>query len=178
MSGDYTAFFYGTLMAPEVFFTVCYGDRNPPQVIKDMHTFTPAILEGYCRHRVQYADYPGVVAEKGHTVLGVYATGLTDANMNKLDIFEGSEYIKETVKVKLLNKDGTNPAKQEVKETSVYVYMKPEHLEKVEWDFEEFRKQKMQNWTRGGLEFGQGKFTQALCALEPNTDGTNAETAE
>ncbi|KAF5027285.1 hypothetical protein F66182_628 [Fusarium sp. NRRL 66182] len=161
MSGDYTAFFYGTLMAPEVFFTVCYGTRDPPQVIKDMHTFTPAILEGYCRHRVQGADYPAVVAEEGHTVLGVYATGLTDANVQKLDIFEGSEYLKETVKVKVLNKDGSAPAKENLKETSVYVFNRPEYLEKREWDFEEFRKSKMSSWTRGGLFFDQGEFPQA-----------------
>ncbi|KAM0196899.1 hypothetical protein ACHAPI_005448 [Fusarium lateritium] len=180
MSGDFTAFFYGTLMAPEVFFTVCYGDRNPPQAIKDMHTFTPAILEGYCRHRVQHADYPAVVAEEGHTVLGVYATGLTDANMDKLDIFEGSEYIKETVKVKVLNKDGTTPAKEELKEASVYVFNEPSYLEKGEWNFEEFRKQKMHNWTRGGLAFGECKFTQRIfvtdidvATIESTEQGTN-----
>ncbi|KAF4449787.1 hypothetical protein F53441_6982 [Fusarium austroafricanum] len=155
MSGDYTAFFYGTLMAPEVFFTVCYGDRNPPKAIKDMHSFTPAILDGYCRHRVQFADYPAVIAEKGHTVLGIYTTGLTDANMDKLDMFEGSEYFKKKVNIKVLNQDGSTPAKETIKETFVYVFNEPNHLEKREWDFEEFRKSKMKNWTRGGLGFGQ-----------------------
>ncbi|KAF5689422.1 hypothetical protein FDENT_4442 [Fusarium denticulatum] len=155
MSGDFTAFFYGTLMAPEVFFTVCYGDRDPPKAIKDMHTFTPAILDGYCRHRVECADYPAVVPEKGHSVLGIYATGLTDGNVDKLDMFEGSEYFKEKVKVKVLNKDGTTPEKEETKETFVYVFDNPDHLEKGEWDFEEFRKSKMKNWTRAGLGFGE-----------------------
>ncbi|CAG7565538.1 unnamed protein product [Fusarium equiseti] len=153
MSGDYTAFFYGTLMAPEVFFTVCYGQKDPPQVIKDMHKFTPAILEGYCRHRVRHADYPAVVPEKGHTVRGVYVTGLTDANVGKLDIFEGSEYDKANVKVKLLNKDGAGSDKGEYKDTTVYVFNSPEHLEKREWNFEEFRQMKMKNWTRTGLVF-------------------------
>ncbi|KAM5342419.1 hypothetical protein ACJ41O_013385 [Fusarium nematophilum] len=148
MSGEYTAFFYGTLMAPEVFFTVCYQDKNPPQVIKDLHTFSPALLEGYCRHRVQFADYPGVIREDGHNVLGVYATGLTEANLHKLDYFEGSEYAKEKVKVKLLKKDGAASADGEVKETFVYVFIYPEHLEKREWDFEEFRKEKMRLWIR------------------------------
>ncbi|KAM0561794.1 hypothetical protein ACHAPJ_002965 [Fusarium lateritium] len=170
MSGDYTAFFYGTLMAPEVFFSVCYGNRDPPQVIKDMHTFTPAILEDYCRHRVQFADYPAVVAEEGHTVLGVYATGLTDANVQKLDIFEGSEYVKETVKVKVLNKDGSAPAKEELKETSVYVFDRPEHLEKREWDFEEFRKSKMQFWTRGNWA-----FDEELAAHAANEQAANGD---
>ncbi|KAL6913974.1 hypothetical protein FSST1_011734 [Fusarium sambucinum] len=170
MSGDYTAFFYGTLMAPEVFFTVCYGHNNPHQAIKDMHTFTPAILEGYCRHRVRHADYPGVVAEKGHSVRGVYATGLTDANMSKLDTFEGSEYDKEKVKVKLLNKDGTASDKGETKETTVYVFNSPNYLEKREWDFEEFRKTKMRNWTRGGLAFDECKSTHTIFMYVLNTN--------
>ncbi|KAF4464119.1 disease resistance aig2 [Fusarium albosuccineum] len=158
MSGDYTAFFYGTLMAPEVFFTVCYGTQNPPQVVKDMYTFTPAILEGHCRHRVRHADYPAVVAEEGHTVLGVYATGLTDANMHKLDFFEGSEYDKATVRVKLL-KDGETSTDGKIKETTVYIFNKPQLLEKREWDFEEFRKSKLRLWTRGSL--GQLAVDQA-----------------
>ncbi|RGP79985.1 hypothetical protein FLONG3_1929 [Fusarium longipes] len=164
----------GTLMAPEVFFTVCYGQANPPQVIKDMHTFTPAILEGYCRHRVRHADYPAVVAEKGHSVRGVYATGLTDANVSRLDMFEGSEYDKESVKVKLLNKDGTPSNKGETKDTTVYVFNSPENLEKREWDFEEFRKTKMKNWTRGGLAFDECELTHAILLHVPNTNDADA----
>ncbi|KAF9768765.1 hypothetical protein IL306_013896 [Fusarium sp. DS 682] len=141
-------------MAPEVFFTVCFNDRDPPQAIKDMYTFAPAILDGYCRHRVRWADYPAVVPEKGQSVLGIYATGLTDANIGRLDDFEGSEYFKEKVKVKVLNKNGTAPKKEVIKETFVYIFNNPEGLEKREWDFEEFRKSKMKSWTRGGLGFG------------------------
>lgn len=152
-------------MAPEVFFSVCFGEKNPPQALQDLYTFTPAILEGYCRHRVQYADYPAVVAEKGHKVLGIYATGLTDANVDKLDIFEGSEYIKETVEVKLLAKDGTEVVGGETKKTSVYVFMHPDILEKREWDFEEFRQQKMQQWTRGGWSFPDGNSSHHLASL-------------
>uniref|UniRef100_A0A8H7K8C2 Putative gamma-glutamylcyclotransferase n=1 Tax=Bionectria ochroleuca TaxID=29856 RepID=A0A8H7K8C2_BIOOC len=112
MSGDFTAFFYGTLMAPEVFFTVCYGTSKPPQAYQAMHTFTPATLDGYCRHRVQFADYPGIIPEEGCSVRGVYATGLTDANMHKLDYFEGSEYKKVNVKVKLLKNEGERRSRE------------------------------------------------------------------
>lgn len=135
-------------MAPEVFYTVCYGNSKPHQVIKDLHTFTPAVLDGYCRHRVRYADYPGVIAEEGHSVLGIYATGLTDANLAKLDYFEGSQYYKETVKVKLA-KDGDATKGDKYRETVVYVFNAPDDLEKKEWDFEQFRKEKMKLWTRG-----------------------------
>ncbi|KAL6691543.1 AIG2-like family domain-containing protein [Trichoderma pleuroticola] len=156
MSGENKAFFYGTLMAPEVFFSVCYGDKQPPQAIQDLHTFTPAILDGYCRHRVQYADYPAIVAEEGHCVRGMYATGLTEANLQKLDIFEGSEYKRINTKVKLLKLEGEKEVEGEVKEASVYVFLNANDLEKREWDFEEFRQQKMQMWTRGDWAFTDG----------------------
>lgn len=143
-------------MAPEVFFSVCYGDKQPPKAIQDLHTFTPAILDGYCRHRVQYADYPAIVAEEGHSVRGMYATGLTEANMQKLDIFEGNEYKRINTKVKLLKKEGDTEVEGEVKEASVYVFLNAKDLEKREWDFEEFRQQRMKLWTRGDWVFPDG----------------------
>lgn len=81
----YTAFFYGTLMASEVFFTVCFRMANPPQALKSEYTFRPAILHGYCRRRVKDADYPGIVPDAEHTVRGTYVTGLTEANLVKLE---------------------------------------------------------------------------------------------
>ncbi|KAK7414716.1 hypothetical protein QQX98_006484 [Neonectria punicea] len=152
MSGDFTAFFYGTLMAPEVFFSICYGEQNPPQAIKDMHTFTPARLDGYCRHRVQGADYPGIVPEKGQTVLGIYATGLTDANIYNLDCFEGSQYDKKIVEVKVLPQDASSTSGGLQKKALVYVFNQPDFLEKREWNFDEFRQEKMTNWIRGEMD--------------------------
>ncbi|KAM4056290.1 gamma-glutamyl cyclotransferase, AIG2-like domain-containing protein [Hirsutella rhossiliensis] len=143
----------GTLMAPEVFFSVCYGDDWPPKAIRDLHTFTPAILNGYCRHRVQLADYPAVVPQEGHSVRGVYATGLTDANMQKLDYFEGDEYERVKATVQLLEKKGDDQAVSETKETFVYAFLFPECLERREWDFEEFRRDKMKMWTRNRLGY-------------------------
>lgn len=143
-------------MAPEVFFSVCYGDKSPPEAIRGLHSFTPAILDNYCRHRVLGADYPAAVEEEGHSIRGIYATGLTDANMGKLDEFEGAEYKRVQAKVRLLKNGSTDG--DETKETSVYLFLNPEALEKREWDFDEFRKCKMQSWTRGGLTFGDGEW--------------------
>ncbi|KAK1977631.1 AIG2-like family protein [Colletotrichum cereale] len=152
MSGPHTAFFYGTLMEPKVFFTVVQGNGNPPQVIKDLYTFTPAVVTGYTRHRVQFADYPGMIPEEGGSVLGIYATGLTDANVSKLDLFEGSEYEKKIVKVKV--QGGSQEAEgAEEKEAMAYIYKRPEFLERREWSFDEFRKDKMHVWTRESYVF-------------------------
>ncbi|PHH83002.1 hypothetical protein CDD82_4017 [Ophiocordyceps australis] len=129
MSGENSAFFYGTLMAPEVFFTVCVGAASPPKAICDLYTFTPAILHDHCRHRVRDVDYPAVVPENGHTVRGIYATGLTAANIDKLDMFEGSEYERVKVKVQLLDNKG-----QEVVDNSrdafVYIFILPALLDR------------------------------------------------
>lgn len=141
-------------MAPEIFFSVCYGDHNPSAAIRGLHTFTPAILEDYCRHRVQFADYPAAVPEAGRKIRGIYVTGLTDANMEKLDYFEGSEYERRTVKVQVLVKDGGEEVLGPEKSASVYVFLKPNELERGEWDFEEFRREKMKLWTRGDWAFG------------------------
>ncbi|KAF3064680.1 Protein AIG2 [Daldinia childiae] len=154
----HAAFFYGTLMAAEVFFTVCYRfSTENVALLKSLHDFKPAILHGYCRRRVQFADYPGITPDPNHEVRGMYVTGLTDANMFHLDAFEGSEYDRKTVKARLLSKVGDDKGQGNVEgeevECEVYVFKHPNHLEDREWDFEEFRTQKMKNWTREDYGF-------------------------
>ncbi|KAI0012802.1 AIG2-like family-domain-containing protein [Xylariaceae sp. FL0662B] len=154
----HAAFFYGTLMAPEVFFTVCYRFSNENvALLKSIHKFQPAMLHGFCRRRVQDADYPGITPDSDHEVRGMYVTGLTDANIFHLDNFEGSEYERKKVKVRLLEKVGNNQGEGHVEgeevECEVYVFKYPSSLENREWDFEEFRTQKMKRWTREDYDF-------------------------
>ncbi|RYO79838.1 hypothetical protein DL763_009133 [Monosporascus cannonballus] len=153
----HSAFFYGTLMAPEVFFTVCYS-------------------------RVEHADYPGITPDPDHEVRGTYVTGLTDANMAKLDQFEGSEYERRTVKVRLLTKAGNDKGEGNVEgeevECETYIFMSPQYLEDREWDFKEFRTQKMKKWVREDYGFEDTDHitpreidgeqqSAAVCADEP-----------
>lgn len=193
-------------MAPEVFFTVCYrSSTNDVAVLKSLHRFEPAILQGYCRRlvsitmqirvsivprldlaslamipasvepamllvlhsrpltnplihrRVDSADYPGITPDPNHEVRGMYVTGLTEANMLKLDYFEGPQYERKTVEVRLLSKVGNDKGEGNVKgkeaECEVYVFNYPEELEDREWDYEEFRSQKMKGWTRADYGF-------------------------
>lgn len=124
-------------MVPDVFHTVCYGTSDVPEAIAKLHTFTPAILHGFCRRRVQYADYPGIIEDKDHQVFGSFATGLTKANMGKLDYFEGGQYERRTVKVKLLEKVGDLKGEGNVegaeKTAEVYVFKNKRDLEEEEW---------------------------------------------
>lgn len=145
-------------MAQEVFFTVCYrGTPIDVKFLRGLHQFRPALLHGYCRRRVQFADYPGITADPAHNVFGVLVTGLTDANIGHLDTFEGSEYERTKVKVCLLDKVGDDQGAGQVEgeevETEVYVFTNAQFLEDREWDFHEFRTQKMKNWTREDYGF-------------------------
>ncbi|KAH8882772.1 hypothetical protein GQ53DRAFT_753301 [Thozetella sp. PMI_491] len=151
------AFFYGTLMVPEVFYSVCYNSKEVAPEIAKLHAFHPAILHGYCRRRVESADYPGITEDPEHEVFGTYTTGLTKANMEKLDFFEGSQYERRKVKVKLLTKvgdaKGVGNVEGEERTAEVYVYLNKNELESKEWDLEEFRREKLQRWTRAGYVF-------------------------
>lgn len=72
-------------MEPQVFFSVCYNDKAPSHDIKARHTFSPAVLHDYCRHRVQGADYPGMIEDAGHSVFGMVVSGITKSNLERLD---------------------------------------------------------------------------------------------
>ncbi|EPE05013.1 disease resistance protein [Ophiostoma piceae UAMH 11346] len=145
-----SSFFYGTLMAPEVFFTVCYRLGRPPAALIKQHPFQDAMLHGYTRHRVQGQDYPGIIEDstEGACVRGMLAEGITETNMHRLDVFEGREYERRTVDVDI----EVEGVKKTVK-AQVYVYKKPDRLERREWDFEEFRREKMHKWARADLTF-------------------------
>lgn len=157
-----SAFFYGTLLAPQVLYRVCYGTKDPndPLVKHSKIKTFPAILHDHRRHRVRDADYPAIVPHAGSTVRGTYATGLTDADIWRLDLFEGDEYSREVVKPRLLvqvgDADGKGNVEGEEVEAETYVWIAGERrLEDAEWDFSEFQREKMAFWI--GAE-GEGEF--------------------
>ncbi|KAK1826773.1 AIG2-like family-domain-containing protein [Podospora conica] len=158
--GEHTAFFYGTLMVRDIFHSVVYNTSKPPPDIVARHTFTPAVLHGYVRHRVEGAAYPGIIAsaDDGASVRGKYVTGLSDANLERLDFFEGGQYERRTVTVKLLKRagdaaTGAGNVEGEARQAGVYVFRIPGDLEDKEWDFEAFQRDEMHNWTREGYVF-------------------------
>lgn len=167
--GDNTLFFYGTLLAPPVLHRVIYGISSPTPTTHPAMTYLqirPALLRGYRRHRVAYADYPAIVPEAGGLVRGSVVSGLTQGDVYRLDIFEGSQYGKAEVEVEVLEgvsvyeaapegQDGdkktteaeaTTQAKETVK-AQTYVWSSSlKDLDPREWDFEEFKKSKMRRW--------------------------------
>ncbi|KAL4788533.1 AIG2-like protein [Aspergillus varians] len=198
--GDHVLFFYGTLMAPQILHRVIHGSPTPQQWQKDLLRFRPAILHEYRRHRVRGADYPGIIRiqtvvemqasespsaadpsstatgpRPGASVLGTVVSGLTDGDLHRLDIFEGSEYAREKVSVRILrealsedNLDGeggggedadrhlkdvleaagaefADEGEEVAAETYVWTSGR-EMLEDAEWDFEAFKRDKMAWW--------------------------------
>ncbi|KAL2074251.1 hypothetical protein VTL71DRAFT_8029 [Oculimacula yallundae] len=157
--GENSAFFYGTLMAREIMYRCIYGEKKLTPVTALLAaniTRTPAILHNHCRHKVLEDDYPGVIPEEGHSVRGLYVTGLTDGDIWRLDHFEGDEYTRTKVSVKLLEQDGDKEVEGEEKETETYIFSGSDsRLEKVEWDYEEFRREKMWRWAGTSEEYDE-----------------------
>lgn len=119
-----------------------------------------AILHDYRRHRVKGADYPGIVPHEGSSVRGTYVTGLTDADIWRLDIFEGDDYERVFVKAKILTTVGEDGGEGNVEGEEVncetYIWKAPrDMLEDKEWDFEEFKNEKMRFWVgaEGAAEY-------------------------
>lgn len=148
-------------MAPQVLHRVCYGSPNPTAFQKSLLTIQPAILHSYRRHKVRDCDYPAIIPLAGASVRGTYVQGLTDGDIWRLNVFEGDQYTREKVRIKLLKKVGDeqgqgNVEGQEV-EAETYVWADgTKDLENGEWDFAEFRAQKIARWIGGNEEY-EGK---------------------
>lgn len=140
-------------MAPQVLHRVLYGSTTPHRSQIDAIKIHPAILPKYIRHRVAGCDYPAILAssEPSACVRGTYVEGLTAADIWRLDIFEGDEYERVKVPLQLLDDSGEQ---QEDLIAETYVWIAPiKDLEKGEWDFEKFKKEKLKNWVGGSDEY-------------------------
>jgi hypothetical protein len=100
-----SAFFYGTLMHPEILKRVIGNDGSHLQMCA-------ALLLDYTRHQVKNEDYPGILPysqsremfdhdlnSEEKSVRGSLVTGLSDEDVRLLDIFEGNQYTRELVSV-------------------------------------------------------------------------------
>jgi hypothetical protein len=166
-------------MVPEVLYRVCYGTPRPTPFQASLLTFHPAILPGYIRRKVRFCDYPGITpAPPPASVRGTYVNGLTDGDFWRLEIFEGSEYERRKVKVRLLVRDIRDSSGQagelsnvekyvegEELETETYVFTADEaSLEEGEWDLADFKRSKLRRWV-GEHEEYEGEWESRREAL-------------
>ena len=139
-------------------YRVCYGSSTPTAFQKSFLKIRPAILHQHCRHRVLDRDYPAIIPSPNDSVRGTYVEGLMDGDMFRLDIFEGNEYERRKVKVRLLEVEGDEEGKGNVEggevEVDTYIWVAGEdQLEEGEWDFGEFRREKMHMWIDNREEY-------------------------
>lgn len=116
-------FAYGTLRHPRIWNSVVEGSYER----------VDAILSGYSLRRVQHAEYPGLVENKISVVEGVVYMDVTPEDAERLDEFEGEEYIRIRVTVQTAGAESLS--------CQAYLY-KPEYrhnLENIPWDYETFK---------------------------------------
>lgn len=129
------------------------------------------------------ADYPAVIPASTasgqgttdvHSVRGTVVEGLTKEDMWRLDLFEGDEYERRGVRVKILSMNEGNEVpdpctngastinehvvgspesrsrqqpQQEDLEAETYIWIAGEHLlDDDEWDYDEFVREKLWRW--------------------------------
>ncbi|KAJ7126959.1 hypothetical protein C8R44DRAFT_617604 [Mycena epipterygia] len=167
-----SAFFYGTLMHPKILKRVIGNDGSHLQIC-------PAVLLKFTRHKVKYADYPGIVPysegralfdhdleHEACSVRGTMVTGLTESDIALLDVFEGSEYEKEKAQVyplenlinlaeytMLTTTPAPLPPDAELPspvEVETYVYGDISNLKPEIWDFDDFVKKNAWKWYGSG----------------------------
>ena len=82
---------------------------------------------------------------------GTYVRGITSHDQQRLDLFEGDQYERIRLRLNMLDEKG-NKGKE--KEAETYVWAKdPSQLEGGEWDFEEFKREKMIRWVGSDEEY-------------------------
>ncbi|MDP4678782.1 MAG: gamma-glutamylcyclotransferase [Cyclobacteriaceae bacterium] len=122
MSTQYI-FFYGTLMCPEVYSAVA-GQSLVSE---------PAVLKGYQIYSLKDRVYPGIKTDLNAEVTGVISK--VDSNtLDKLDWFEGSEYERKYVKLRVDVKNQFEAWVYVLKETNHYL------IDNEGWSYESFLK--------------------------------------
>jgi hypothetical protein len=178
--GPHAAFFYGTLMAPTVLYRVIYLNPQPAEPQKRQTKSVPALLADYQRRKVKGCDYPAITACEGRSVKGLLVTGLRDEDLVHLDTFEGFQYEREVVRVKVLKDEkGKDGGAAEMIEAETYVWSAEEDgLEAKEWDFEEFQREKIHRWN-GVMDWEDSGFDDVdrLVAEEGRPDPTGGRRA-
>ena len=84
-------FTYGTLMCADIMRAACGG----------LPAASTARLDGFSRHPVAGEEYPGIRRAPGASVKGVLYHDASAAQLARLDAFEGSQYVRQSVAISL-----------------------------------------------------------------------------
>ena len=93
---------------------------------------------------------------------GTYVRGITSEDQVRLDLFEGVQYDRVRLPVNLVDDKGDLG---EEKEADTYVWAEDESdLDAGEWDFEEFKREKMRRWVGSDEEY-EGELFSSVAGL-------------
>jgi gamma-glutamylcyclotransferase (GGCT)/AIG2-like uncharacterized protein YtfP len=120
-------FTYGSLMFPEVWNRVVVG----------RYRSAPAGVTGHARFAITGESYPGMVPAAGETVRGVVYFDVTPQDIAALDVFEGSDYRRDTLYAKLDSGETVT--------ADSYIYLRATRLADGRWDPEAFPMQRFLN---------------------------------
>ncbi|KAF9900066.1 hypothetical protein EC991_007951 [Linnemannia zychae] len=147
-------FFYGSLMNEKVLNAVTRPgpDSNSRFAVK-------ATIQGYTRFTYHNQPYPGMIPSTNplEIVEGLLVFGHTPLELHRLDQFEGSEYPRSTIPVKLLSSvpslytiDGREEGYQENETIDAFVYLFTGPLKHLDlqrpWDYEQFKRDHVKDW--------------------------------
>jgi gamma-glutamylcyclotransferase (GGCT)/AIG2-like uncharacterized protein YtfP len=123
-------FVYGTLLFKPVM----------EMVVKQNFKSRPACLYNYTRNCIKGRIYPGIVEQRHSKVDGLIYYGVTQTAIQRLDYFEGIEYQRKTLQVKVIS--------GELIFADTYV-VSSEHINDVEekhWDADDFQRKYMSEY--------------------------------
>ena len=93
---------------------------------------------------------------------GTYVRGINSEDQVRLDLFEGVQYDRVRLPLNLVDEKGD---KGEEKEADTYVWSDDESdLEDGEWDFEEFKREKMRRWVGSDEEY-EGELFSSFASV-------------
>ncbi|KAF3489495.1 hypothetical protein F2Q69_00055923 [Brassica cretica] len=132
-----------------------YGSFQEPSVVNLILECDPvtisAQLQGYHLYRLKGRLHPCISPSENGLINGKILTGLTDAQLENLDMIEGDEYVRKTVEVVL-----TETSEKMQVETFVWANKDDPHLY-GEWDLEEWKKLHMEKFIEASKKFIEWK---------------------
>ena len=134
-------FTYGSLMFPAVW----------TRLVPRPRASVAARLDGFVREGVRGQSYPGIRPQAGACTIGRVYLEIDEAELGRLDAFEGAEYRRESVTVVMATRDGrciTIAAE-------VYRFTEPLGLDGAPWDAARFGCESAEGFYRAHARTGE-----------------------
>ncbi|AEE77510.1 AIG2 protein-like [Arabidopsis thaliana] len=132
-----------------------YGSFQEPAVVNLILECAPVMvsaqLHGYHLYRLKGRLHPCISPSDNGLINGKILTGLTDSQLESLDMIEGTEYVRKTVEVVL-----TDTLEKKQVETIVWANKDDPNMY-GEWDFEEWKRLHMEKFIEAATKFMEWK---------------------